>query len=49
MLAELIVDFLPWPGGRAKGQDRGATLIGKLLSGRLYIPETDTLTPSRMR
>ncbi len=42
MLAELIVDFLPWPGGRSKDSDRGAEVIGKLLSGRLYIPETDT-------
>jgi hypothetical protein len=44
MLAELIVDFLPWPGGRSnkEAHDRGLKTLGKVLSDRLFIPETDS-------
>ena len=40
MLAELMLDFLPGPWRKSK--DRGAELLGKMLSDRLYIPETDS-------
>jgi hypothetical protein len=44
MLAELIVEFLPWPGGRSNkdAHDRGVELLGKVMSDRLFIPETDS-------
>jgi len=44
MLAELIVDFLPWPGGRSNkdAHDRGLKTLGKVMSDRLFIPETDS-------
>lgn len=48
MLAELILDFLPWPGGsRDRSHDRGTELLGKFMSDRLYVPETDS--PGAMR
>jgi hypothetical protein len=40
MLAELVLDFLPGP--RRKSEDRGTELLGKMMSDRLYIPETDS-------
>ena len=40
MLAELMLDFLPGPW--RKSEDRGAELLGKMLSDRLHIPETDS-------
>jgi hypothetical protein len=39
-LAELVLDFLPGPWRRS--EDRGTELLGKLMSERLYIPETDS-------
>jgi hypothetical protein len=42
MLAELIIDFLPWPGGRSKDTDHGTEILGKIMSERLYVPETDS-------
>jgi hypothetical protein len=44
MLAELIFDFLPWPGGRsnADAHGRGVKMLGKVMSDRLFIPETDS-------
>src|SRR5262245_26719618 len=40
MLAELVLDFLPGPW--RKSEDRGTELLGKMMSDRLYIPETDS-------
>ena len=42
MLAELIVDFLPWPGGRSKDSDHGAEVIGTLLSRPAVHPGNTT-------
>ena len=44
MLAELIFDFLPWPGGRSNkdAHDRGLKTLEKAMSDRLFIPETDS-------
>jgi len=43
MLAELILDFLPWPGRCGdRSHDRGNELLGKFMSDRLYVPETDS-------
>jgi hypothetical protein len=41
-MVELILDFLPWPGRRSDGPDRGTELLGKMMSDRLHIPETDS-------
>jgi hypothetical protein len=40
MLAELIFDFLPGPWRRS--DDRGTEILGKMMSDRLYVPETDS-------
>jgi hypothetical protein len=37
MLAELIVDFLPWPGSGEKSKERGETLMGKALGGPVLV------------
>jgi hypothetical protein len=44
MLADLIIEFLPWPGGRSNtdAHDRGIKVLGKVMSDRLFIPETDS-------
>jgi hypothetical protein len=43
MLAEVIVDFLPWPGGSPeRARERGTKMLGKVMSDRLHIPETDS-------
>jgi hypothetical protein len=44
MLADLIVDFLPWPGGRSnkEAHDRGLETLAKVMSDRLFIRETDS-------
>jgi hypothetical protein len=41
MLGQLIVDLLPWPTG-SSDRDRGTELLKKVMSDRLYVPETDT-------
>jgi hypothetical protein len=40
MLAELVLDFLPGPWRRS--EDRGTEVLGKMMTERLYIPETDS-------
>jgi hypothetical protein len=44
MFAEQIIDFLPLPGGRsnAEAHARGLKTLGKVMSDRLFIPETDS-------
>jgi hypothetical protein len=44
MLADLIIEFLPWPGVRsnADAHERGLKTLGKVMSDRLFIPETDS-------
>jgi hypothetical protein len=44
MLAQLILEFLPWAGGRSntEAHHRGTKLLGKVMSDRLFIPETDS-------
>jgi hypothetical protein len=37
MLAELILDFLPWPGSGEKAKDRGDALMGKALGGAVLV------------
>jgi hypothetical protein len=41
MLGQLIVDLLPWPTG-SSDRDRGTELLKKVMSDRLYVPETNT-------
>ena len=41
MLAELIVDFLPWPGSGEKSKERGDTLMGKALGGAVLVDPRD--------
>jgi hypothetical protein len=44
VLADQIIDFLPLPGGRSNkdAHDRGVKVLGKVMSDRLFIPETDS-------
>jgi len=37
MLAELIVDFLPWPGSGEKSKERGDALMGTALGGAILV------------
>jgi len=37
MLAELIVDFLPWPGSGEQSKERGDTLMGRALGGAVLV------------
>jgi hypothetical protein len=40
MLAELILDFVPAPW--RSSENRGSELLGKVMSDRLHVPETDS-------
>jgi len=37
MLAELILDFLPWPGSGEKSKERGDALMGRALGGAVLV------------
>ncbi len=37
MFAELILDFLPWPGSGEKSKERGDALMGKALGGAVLV------------